>query len=959
MTELRGRTAVPAAGSQARVSAAQAEGPAGRESDSPLRALQRGAGNRATAEFLALLGVPTVGPMGGRRGEPHEVEARSVAARVAAGGVAPTRPSALPATGPGSPDGGRAADRPVDGIPLDGPTRSWFEERLGTTLGHVRLHTDPAATDAAAALSARAFTVGGDVVFGPGQFAPDTPKGRRLLAHELTHVVQQRGQPVAVQCDDLIEVELLTSLTEYTPPRSRTTYRVGDAAASKILMKIEQDGAGDVRFFWFNFAVGEPASGTWEQWDFFVGAATIGMNSRVFAKVGKELTPAQWESLWPDPRKELLRLHEQKKITIPADAIVDTYEGMIHNQALQSLAENEKAIDALLGAHDRIAFFTRYAQGLREASVVRDALETRKAEVAQSMAQMQGFSFGMAGRVVGMNPARRLQQAREFGEIEQALEFWKASFPLLSRLRTENIRAESVEATLRAIKRNIIDAQAQLALAVRGRGPLELWELDNVRAQVDTMLGPRARAAIAEEDSSRRHTGWIKAGAGFVLGVALLFVPGGAFIDAAIGVAMGADAIDHAEAVGKAANTGLDVDAGLMSRAAAAGATFEAVLATVFGILGAAGIGFRVLRVSRMLLRVREAAPAMELAAQVRIARILADHPGWLRAGGNLGELEQAMARAGGALRFEELRLLRSLVYRAQGAALPAHSAESLAEFVQKVWAGRDQIARAEREAVREAERRGARPRPGRGGQRAVYRIYSTATEANPLTRSASGYLDEVVEIARGRPAGTISNVQTTGEEIVDLARRGRLTVRAHGDDFLRFERAGANLREVGERVYVNANADHATDLMRTVVRDIVDNPREFPGTRMAKLTGPAEIPRRADAIVIYVTDASEASRVVDRLRRIQSATPDLFRRTTPAMTERVLEGVSLGSEPLASAGGVSFGQLRSRAVYEALESTMRRGGGPEEFARAVAERLRALHIDPQAPHLNLPGGGS
>ena len=106
------------------------------------------------------------------------------------------------------------------------------------------------------------------------------------------------------------------------------------------------------------------------------------------------------------------------------------------------------------------------------------------------MAQMQGFSFGMAGRVVGMNPARRLQQAREFGEIEQALEFWKASFPLLSRLRTENIRAESVEATLRAIKRNIIDARAQLALAVRGRGPLELWELDNVRAPGGHDAGP-------------------------------------------------------------------------------------------------------------------------------------------------------------------------------------------------------------------------------------------------------------------------------------------------------------------------------------------------------------------------------------------------------------------------------------------------------------------------------------
>ena len=125
-------------------------------------------------------------------------------------------------------------------------------------------------------------------MFGAGQFAPDTPKGQRLLAHELTHVMQQNGRPVAVQCDDLIEVELITSLAEYTPPRSRTTYRVGDAAASKILMKIEQDGAGDVRFFWFNFAVGEPASGTWEQWDFFVGAARVLVhNARCFPTVSQ------------------------------------------------------------------------------------------------------------------------------------------------------------------------------------------------------------------------------------------------------------------------------------------------------------------------------------------------------------------------------------------------------------------------------------------------------------------------------------------------------------------------------------------------------------------------------------------------------------------------------------------------------------------------------------------------
>jgi hypothetical protein len=91
------------------------------------------------------------------------------------------------------------------------------------------------------------------------------------------------------------------------------------------------------------------------------------------------------------------------------------------------------------------------------------------------------------------------------------------------------------------------------------------------------------------------------------------------------------------------------------------------------------------------------------------------------------------MTRAGARLRFEELRLLRSLVHRAQGAVLPSHSAESLAEFLQRVWQRRGEIVRA----------------GGGGGQPAVYRLYSTATEANPLTRSAQTYLDEVAAVAR------------------------------------------------------------------------------------------------------------------------------------------------------------------------------------------------------------------
>lgn len=79
------------------------------------------------------------------------------------------------------------------GHPLDSITRGFMEPRLGHDFSRVRVHTDARAEDSARALGARAYTVGSEVVFGAGQFAPHTTEGRRLLAHELTHVVQQRG----------------------------------------------------------------------------------------------------------------------------------------------------------------------------------------------------------------------------------------------------------------------------------------------------------------------------------------------------------------------------------------------------------------------------------------------------------------------------------------------------------------------------------------------------------------------------------------------------------------------------------------------------------------------------------------------------------------------------------------------------------------------------------------------
>ncbi len=79
------------------------------------------------------------------------------------------------------------------GRPLDPATRAFFEPRFGHDFSAVRIHTDARAAESARAVDALAYTVGRDVVFGAGQYAPGTGEGRRLLAHELTHVVQQRA----------------------------------------------------------------------------------------------------------------------------------------------------------------------------------------------------------------------------------------------------------------------------------------------------------------------------------------------------------------------------------------------------------------------------------------------------------------------------------------------------------------------------------------------------------------------------------------------------------------------------------------------------------------------------------------------------------------------------------------------------------------------------------------------
>jgi hypothetical protein len=96
--------------------------------------------------------------------------------------------SAVDATSPDNP-----IPRLGSGQPLETSTRLFMESRFGQDFSRVRIHADGEAAESARAFNALAYTVGKDVVFGAGRYAPGTAAGNRLLAHELTHVAQQRN----------------------------------------------------------------------------------------------------------------------------------------------------------------------------------------------------------------------------------------------------------------------------------------------------------------------------------------------------------------------------------------------------------------------------------------------------------------------------------------------------------------------------------------------------------------------------------------------------------------------------------------------------------------------------------------------------------------------------------------------------------------------------------------------
>lgn len=106
-------------------------------------------------------------------------------------------------------------------------TRARMEPYFGQDLSRVRVHTGPAAAESARAVSADAYTLGRDIVFGPGKYAPRKAAGERLLAHELTHTLQQRAETPG---PDAVSIASGNSMAE----REAESASTGIAAPEKL-----------------------------------------------------------------------------------------------------------------------------------------------------------------------------------------------------------------------------------------------------------------------------------------------------------------------------------------------------------------------------------------------------------------------------------------------------------------------------------------------------------------------------------------------------------------------------------------------------------------------------------------------------------------------------------------------------------------------------------------------------
>lgn len=129
------------------------------------------------------------------------------------------------------------------GKPLDDESRDFFEQRIGADFSDVRIHTDSTAVQTSRDINARAFTVGNNIAFNSGQYNPTSSEGKHLLAHELTHTIQQ-GAAARVDRKPLVQREAETQTTDEPTPEEKAQALANAQAALAAASGVKSESIG-------------------------------------------------------------------------------------------------------------------------------------------------------------------------------------------------------------------------------------------------------------------------------------------------------------------------------------------------------------------------------------------------------------------------------------------------------------------------------------------------------------------------------------------------------------------------------------------------------------------------------------------------------------------------------------------------------------------------------------------
>jgi hypothetical protein len=213
-----------------------------REEDGSFTELQRLAGNQALQSLFTAAtsqaNLPTTPQDAAAEREADQTAERVVNAQAR---EAHSAHQQSPQTGAARPSQAGAGISTSSGQPLDPVSRAFFEARFGEDFSLVRIHTGPDATKSARAIDALAYTSGEHIVFDSGQYAPHTQEGRKLIAHELTHTLQQdssngRSSPLARQKPS----SRIQRQTNPAPPKPQT---IPDTAQDQAVWRAKVDAA--------------------------------------------------------------------------------------------------------------------------------------------------------------------------------------------------------------------------------------------------------------------------------------------------------------------------------------------------------------------------------------------------------------------------------------------------------------------------------------------------------------------------------------------------------------------------------------------------------------------------------------------------------------------------------------------------------------------------------------------